>query len=183
GAETLPRYPSSAPEPNLTCRFQLTFEPARQINALDAVNGLWAVSRVGAGEARWRIIPQQEFSIHLSELDPGIHPPEPEFIVLGKIARFVAAVLLQPHPPEHNAGMRHRRLHKTTKSNVFRREQRIAPGDMRGISRLRGWIASMPHAAGDHAELRLALETLQLPQQPLRRAPVVGVQPRDKFAA
>src|SRR5207247_10152630 len=41
----------------------------------------------------------------------------------------------------------------------------------------------MSHAARDSAELTMAVKKLQLPQQPLPRAPIVGIQPRDKFAS
>src|ERR1044071_4909771 len=53
---------------------------------------------------------------------------------------------------------------------------------MRGISRLRGSVASMPHATRDHTKLRMAFKKIQLPPQPLRRAPIISVQAGDKFA-
>ena len=43
-------------------------------------------------------------------------------------------------------------------------------------------LASMTHAAGDQAKLRMALKKLQLPQQPFRRDPIVSIETRDEFS-
>src|SRR6266478_3972868 len=104
-AEALPGNPSSAPDPNLACQFHLMLEPARQIGALDAVKCIRPVSLLSARDAGWHIIPNQEFGIDLSELDAGIHPPKPKFIVFGKITRFVPTVLLHQHTPKHDTRM------------------------------------------------------------------------------
>ena len=158
------------------------FQPAGKVFGLGFIEGIDAVAFVGARKPSGRVVPREQLLVDLAGLYAVGHPPQPQFIVLGKRAIAVRSELLEQLAAEHDRWVGEGRFDEAVERNLGGFDQLVDPIDVRGVARLLFAVAAKPDAATDEPGLRKGIEERDLLFDAFGVAEVVGIHAGNVFA-